>query len=130
MRSMRCQTSCEKLLRGDFLTEEEVINEEELPLPMAPIVRLMKKNLDKDKLIKSQVKIAMNKWLGEICERVAKTMNMIPYTSVDLAAFKEAIKTYEDLEEMQKEKERVVASLEKIKQDCDSLIRDFNRKFD
>jgi len=112
------------------LTEEEVINEEELPLPMAPLVRLMKKNLDKDKLIKSQVKISMNKWLGEMCERVSRAMNLNPYTSIDLAAFKEAIKTYEDLEEMQKEKERIVVSLEKIKQDCDSLIRDINRKFD
>lgn len=112
------------------MAEEETINEEELPLPMAPIVRLMKKNLDKDKLIKSQVKIAMNKWLGEMCERVSRVMNTNPYTSIDMAAFKEAIKTYEDLEEMKREKERIVVSLEKIKQDCDSLIRDINRKFD
>ena len=112
--------------------EEEVTIEEEakLPLPMAPIVRLMRENLDKDKLIKSQVKIEMNKWMANMCVRVTKEMNKRPYTSVDISTFKEAKKVYEDLEEMQKEKERIIASLEKIKLDCDSLIRDLNRKLE
>jgi hypothetical protein len=102
---------------------------ESLPLPVAPIVRLMKKNLDKDKLIKKDVKVGMNNWLAELCEKVSKKMNEKPYTTVDMAAFKEAIQSYEDLEEMEREKERIKISLEKIKQDCDSLIRDLDRKF-
>ncbi len=112
--------------------EEKDINEEaeDLPFPMAPIVRLMRENLDKDKLIKGQVKIKMNKWLADMCVRVTKEMNKKPYTSVDISAFKDAIKVYEDLEEMQREKERIIASLEKIKYDCDSLIRDLNKKFE
>ena len=112
--------------------EENEVNEEsnDLPLPMAPIVRLMREHLDKDKLIKGQVKIEMNKWIANMCMRVSKEMNKKPYTSVDLSTFKDAIKVYEDLEEMQKEKERIVVSLEKIKQDCDSLIRDLSRKFE
>lgn len=103
---------------------------EKLPFPMAPIVRLMRENLDKDKLIKAQVKSEMNKWLAKMCVKVSKDMNKQPYTSVDISAFKEAIKVYEDLEEMQKEKERIILSLEKIKQDCDSLIRDLSHKFE
>jgi len=102
---------------------------EKLPFPTAPIVRLMKKNLDKDKLIKKEVKDGMNKWLGEMCEKITKEMNEKPYTTVDLNTFKEAIKIYEDIEEMGKEKNRIVANLEKIKHDCDSLIRDLDRKF-
>jgi len=102
---------------------------EELPFPMAPIVRLMRKNLDKDKLIKKRVKEAMNKWLAEMCEKVTKNMNKKPYASVDFNTFKEAIKIYNDVEDMEKEKQRILANLEKIKQDCDSLIRDLDRKF-
>jgi hypothetical protein len=56
-------------------------------------------------------------------------MNEKPYTSVDLQTIKEAIKVYNDVEEMEKEKERILASLEKIKQDCDALIRDLDRRF-
>ena len=102
---------------------------EQLPFPTAPIVRLMKKHLDKDKLIKKQVKDEMNKWLAEICEKITKKMNDKPYTTVDISAFKEAIQIYKDLEDMEKEKTRIVANLERIKQDCDALIRDLDRKF-
>ena len=102
---------------------------EELPFPMAPIVRLMKKNLDKEKLIKKSVKEGMNKWLAKMCEKVTKKMNEAPYASVDLHTFKDAIKVYNDVEDMEKDKKRILVSLEKIKQDCDALIRDLDRKF-
>lgn len=102
---------------------------EKLSFPMAPIVRLMKKNLDKEKLIKKTVKEDMNKWLAEMCEKVTIEMNKTPYASVDLNTFKDAIKIYNDVEHMQKEKQRILVSLEKIKQDCDSLIRDLDIKF-
>lgn len=102
---------------------------EKLHFPTAPIVRLMKANLDKDKLIKREVKEGMNKWLGKMCAKVTKKMNEKPYTTVDFHTFKEAIQIYNDVEEMEKEKQRVVANLEKIKHDCDALIRDLDRKF-
>ncbi len=71
----------------------------------------------------------MNKWLGKMCAKVTKKMNEKPYTTVDLLTFKEAIRIYNDVEEMEKEKQRVITNLEKIKQDCDALIRDLDRKF-
>lgn len=101
---------------------------QDLPFPTAPIVRLMRKNLDSNRIIRSRVKEEMNKWLGSMCETVTKRMNEKPYSTVDYAMFKEAIQAYESLEEVEKEKQRILASLEKIKQDCDSLIRDLNRK--
>ena len=102
---------------------------ESLPLPTAPIIRIMKKNLDKNKLIKKEVKEEMNKWLAGMCEKVTKKMNEKPYASVDISTFKEAVQSYNDLEEMEKEKQRILVSLEKIKQDADSLMRDLDRKF-
>ena len=101
---------------------------ESLLLPMAPIVRLMKKNLDKEKLIKKTVKVEMNEWLAQMCEIVTKKMNQAPYASVDLHTFKDAIKIYNDVDHMEKDKQRIIISLEKIKQDCDALIRDLDRK--
>jgi len=109
------------------LSENENM-EDTLPFPTAPIVRLMKKNLESHKLIKKRVKAGMNEWLGKICEGVTKKMNTSPYPTVDFSMFKQAIQPYENLEEMEREKERIVVSLEKIKQDCDSLIRDIDRK--
>jgi len=108
---------------------ENTEKNEALLLPTAPIIRIMKKNLDKNKLIKKEVKEGMNKWLAELCERVSKKMNQKPYASVDLSAFKEAIEVYNNIEELEKEKQRIIVSLEKVKQDCDSLMRDLDRKF-
>lgn len=111
--------------------EEEVDEEKSnLPFPMAPIVRVMKSNLDTHKLIRRQVKEEMNKWLAKICAEVSKDMNISPYPTVDIPLFKQAIQKYENVEELKREKERIVASLNKVKLDCDSLIRDLDRKFD
>jgi hypothetical protein len=108
--------------------QENQENVEGLPFPMAPIVRLMKKNLSKEKLIKKVVKEEMNKWLADMCEKITKKMNESPYASVDLHTFKDAVKIYNDIEDMEKDKQRILITLEKIKQDCDILIRDLDRK--
>ena len=102
---------------------------QELPLPMAPVVRIMRANLDKDKIIKKRVKEEMNKWLGKMCERVTKKINEKPYATVNLEDFKEAIEKYNDVDEMEKEKDRIIANLRKIIEDCDMLIRDLDRRF-
>jgi hypothetical protein len=113
------------------LAEEKQQEEEvELPFPLAPIVRLIKDNLDEHKLVKREVKEEMDLWLGKMCTKVSKEMNKSPYTTVGLPAFREAIKKYEDIEEFEKEKDRIVATLQKVKLDCDSLIRDLDRKFE
>ena len=102
---------------------------EKLPLPMAPVVRIMRNNLDKDKIIKKRVKEEMNQWLGKMCTKVTKKINEKPYATVNLEDFKDAIEKYNSLDEIEKEKARIVAGLRKIIEDCDSLIRDLDRKF-
>ena len=112
------------------MEEKQKENTSNLPFPMAPIVRVMKANLDSHKLIRRQVKEEMNKWLAKLCAEVSKEMNNSPYPTVGIPLFKQAIQKYENVEELKKEKERIVASLQKIKLDCDSLIRDLDHKFD
>jgi len=97
---------------------------------MAPIVRVMKSNLDTHKLIRKQVKEQMNLWLAKICSEVSKEMNISPYPTVDVPLFRQAIQKYENVEELKREKERIVVAMQKIKLDCDSLIRDLGHKFD
>ena len=112
---------------GGKKAKQEELN---LPFPMAPIVRVMKANLDGHKLVRKQVKEQMNMWLAKICIEVSKEMNKSPYPTVGIPLFKQSIRKYENVEELKKEKERIVASLQKIKLDCDSLMRDLDHKFD
>ena len=110
---------------------EEVSMEDEsrFAFAMAPVVRVMKDELDKDKMIRSKVKEEMNLWLERVCRKVTKQMNKSEYTMVELDDFKTAIEPYELIDDVEQERHRIVATMEKIKQDCDSLIRDVNRKF-
>ena len=113
----------------DAAAGEEVIDESKFAFAMAPVVRLMKDELDKDKMIRSRVKVEMNEWLEKICRKISKQMNRSDYTMVEVDDFKTAIEPYEMIDDVEGERMRIVATLEKIKQDCDSLIRDVNRKF-
>lgn len=110
--------------------EKEKDKDEELPFPKATVVRLIRRNVGDNKMIRKRVKVAMNKWLGEMCSKASQKMNESRYTYISYEDFRRATKIYDDLEEMRKEKDRIIASLEKIKEDCNSLIRDLNKKFE
>ena len=109
--------------------EEGLVDESRLPFPRATIVNMMRKHLTPGKQIKGQVKDEMNIWLGKMVERIAKKMDGYPYTYVDYSMFKEAVETYEKVQDIELEKERIIKYLEKIKADCDSLAREVDRKF-
>lgn len=123
----------EEPTEGDESLEEEVTEEEgigrEFAFPTAPIVRIMKEELDDYKMIRSRVKVEMNKWLEDLCRRITRRMNKSDYTMVESSDFRTAIEPYETIDDIEVEKERIVATMEKIKMDCDSLIRDVGRKF-
>ena len=111
--------------------EKEEATDEELPKNLAfanaQVVRVMRANLAPDKMIKSEVKIAMNKFLEKICADVTRRMNKYPYVMMDYRMFREAIKPYEELEEINKEKLRIIKHLEALKMDADKLIRDIKK---
>ena len=114
------------------VTEDEVSDEEDaklkLPFPTAAVVRIMKANMDSEKMIKRDVKVGMNKWLGDMCAQVSKEMNKFPYVMMHLNEFKEAKRVYEDLENFQKEKDRILAHFEAIKKDIERLERDLGKE--
>lgn len=105
-------------------TEEEA---EDLPFAKAEVVRLMKQNLDSDKMIRERVKVEMNKFLGEVLEKVCKQLNEYPYTTIEYEMLKESIYPYKNVERINEEKERILKHLDAIKADCDALSLDVRR---
>lgn len=109
------------------MNEEKKQRRAELPFAHAEVVRLMKENLDDDKMIREQVKIEMNKFLGEILAKICQQLNKYPYTHIDYEMFKECIYPYSNIDRIDAERERIIAHLESIKADCDILISDTDR---
>ena len=103
------------------VTEDENID---LPFAKAEVVRLMKENLDSDKIIRERVKIEMNKFLGEILKNICKELNDYPYTSVEYEMLKEVLYPYQNITRINQEKERILLHLEAIKSDCTALQSD------
>ncbi|MGZ7048598.1 MAG: hypothetical protein ACXVHO_01190 [Methanobacterium sp.] len=109
--------------------DEEIEDEEaeNLPFAKAEVVRLMKQNLDGDKMIRERVKVEMNIFLGQILENVCKQLNEYPYTTVEYEMLKESIYPYKNIERINEEKERILKHLDAIKADCDALSLDVRR---
>jgi len=109
---------------------EEISSPEEesrYAFPEAAVVRVMKRHLDREKMIKKEVKIAMNQWLEKSCANIAKEMNKVPYVMVTLNEFKQGVKVYDSLEEFDMEKQRILAHMEAIKKDIERLERDLGK---
>ncbi len=112
----------------DQTTEEQLEEDESLPFPMATVVRQVRKRTQ-SKMISSKVKVAMNEFLGDVVSSVANEMGKTRYSMVEMDDFHRATKPYTYARELEKEKDRVVGELERMKEDLESLIREFERKF-
>ena len=100
---------------------------EKLPFAKNEVTRLMRENLDADKMIKDRVKVEMNRFLYSVLENVSRQLNEYPYTTVDYGMFKECIYPYTNIGKINQEKERILTHLDAIKADCDALARDVER---
>jgi histone H3/H4 len=110
-------------------TSEEFVEEddEKLPFAKAEVVRLMKENLDDDKMIRERVKVEMNKFLGDVLKNVCKQLNDYPYTTIEYEMLKESTYPYTNIERINQEKERILLHLNAIKADCDALAMDVQK---
>ena len=103
-------------------------NEEiDLPFAKAEVVRLMKENLDDDKMIRERVKVEMNFFLGRVLKQVCDQLNSYPYTTVEYDMLKECLYPYENITRINQEKERILLHLDAIKSDCDALSMDVKK---
>lgn len=106
---------------------EKNIKEEKLPFAKNEIYRLMKENLDSDKMIRDQVKVEMNRFLYSILVSVCKQLNEYPYTTIEHEMLKECIYPYANIEKINEEKQRILVHLNAIKADCDALAMDVEK---
>ncbi|MBE6508141.1 MAG: hypothetical protein E7Z77_01880 [Methanobrevibacter sp.] len=107
----------------EFVEEDE----EKLPFAKAEVVRLMKENLDDDKMIRERVKVEMNNFLYSVLKNVCKQLNDYPYTTIEYEMFKECTYPYTNIERINQEKERILLHLEAIKADCNALAMDVQK---
>lgn len=106
------------------VSEEFEEEDEKLPFAKAEVVRLMKENLDDDKMIRERVKVEMNKFLGDVLVKVCKQLNEYSYSTITYDMLKECLYPYESIDRINQERERIITHLEAIKRDCDILITD------
>jgi hypothetical protein len=114
----------EELKEIDEINEDSDDENESLPFAKAEVVRLMKQNLDKDKMIRERVKVEMNNFLGDVLRKVCKQLNEYPYTTIEYEMLKESIYPYTNIERINQEKERILLHLNAIKADCNALSAD------
>jgi len=113
---------------GEVVEEASSPEEESrYAFPEAAVVRVMKKHLDREKMVKKEVKVAMNQWLEKACMNIAKEMNKVPYVMVTLNEFRQGTKMYDSLEEFDMEKQRILAHMEAIKKDIERLEKDLGK---
>ena len=111
------------------MSEEQMNNsieneEMNLPFARAEVVRLMKENLDDDKMIRERVKVEMNLFLFRVLKQVCGQLNSYPYTTIEYDMLKECLYPYENITRINQEKERILLHLDAIKSDCDALHSD------
>ena len=96
----------------------------DLPFAYNEVVRLMKNELDEDKMVRERVKVEMNKFLGDVLVKVCKQLNEYSYSTITYDMLKECLYPYESIDRINQERERIITHLEAIKRDCDILITD------
>ncbi|MFA5357504.1 MAG: hypothetical protein WC308_01120 [archaeon] len=102
--------------------EEKLMDERKLPFPRATITNIVRKNVSKGKQLKGTVKDEMNLWVAKMIERIARKMNSQPYTFVNYDMLKEAIAPYENIQNINAEREALIKKLKSIHDECDSII--------
>lgn len=109
------------------MSENTIDQKEKLPFAKNEVVKLMKRNLDEDKMIREQVKVEMNRFLYSILVDICRQLNDYPYTTVDYGMFKECIYPYTNIRKINQERERILMHLDAIKADCDALAMDVEK---
>ena len=106
---------------------KQAVESEKLPFAKNEVYRLMKENLDDDKMIRDQVKVEMNRFLYSILVNVCRHLNEYPYTTIEYEMLKECIYPYTNIERINEEKQRILMHLEAIKADCDAMAMDVEK---
>ncbi|MEM3030269.1 MAG: hypothetical protein QXH27_00900 [Candidatus Micrarchaeia archaeon] len=104
---------------GEEIPEEE---EAKLPFPTARVVRIIKENLQKEHQLKSDVKIAANKLLGDILTDIARAMDKEEFYTLSIEHFNKAARKYRAVDLQAKRIERIRKLLEKQRSELEEAL--------
>jgi len=85
----------------------------EFPFTRARVEKIMRDEMP-DKELSPRLKLAMNNWLGEIASSVAKTIARSPHRTIKLNDFENAIKKYDYVDNLKKEKEKIAEKMDDL----------------
>jgi len=103
--------------------------DDHLPFPRARIVKLMKEEIGGAKQIRSEVKEAVNIWLGALLKKIAGEMGGTQFGSVGIADFQRATKPYDIITDIVKDEDRLRLSVQKLSADSMHIMRELDRFF-
>jgi hypothetical protein len=112
-------------LEAQKIVEEEEISEaedEHLPFPNARVVRIIKGNFKKEHQVRSEVKLAANKLLGEILADISQSMDSEEYFTLSVEHFNKAARKYKEIALTQKRIRRIQKVLEKQRAELDEIV--------
>ena len=111
----------------DETKEEEELEKLELPFPNARVVRILKKNFQKEHQIRRDVKIAANELLGKILDDIAKAMDNEEFYTLSTEHFNKASKKYRGVDLQAKRFERIKRLLMKQRAELEEVIMEMER---
>ena len=113
---------------AEEMDQQAIEAEHNLIFPLAPIVREIKRHAE-GKMVSSKVKIATNMFLSQILTLVSKEMANTRYAMIEMDDFRRATLPYTFVKQLDKEKDRIIIDMEKMRMDWESKIEEFKRKF-
>ncbi|MDD3159791.1 MAG: hypothetical protein PHQ98_02390 [Candidatus ainarchaeum sp.] len=106
----------------DSNSASDTTDDSKLPFPRATITKLVRKNVTVGKQIKGNVKDEMNIWVAEMVNRIATKMNSQPYTFVNYDMLKNSIAPYEEITDLENQKNELIKKFDKIQNECNEVI--------
>ncbi len=100
-----------------------------IAFPTAAIVREMKKEIS-DKMVSQKVKVAMNQFISDLTELMARDMSKKSESVIYESAFVYASRPYACAAHLSEEQEKVVNDLERMRMRFDEVVRNFRTKFE
>ena len=102
--------------------EKEESEISKLPFPHARVKEIIKSKIKEGTYIKKKAAIKLNNWLGEKANQIAEEASRTDKAYIDSDEIEKATSKFDDVDQLEKEKKRIVAHLNAIKEDINRLL--------
>ena len=111
----------------DETKDEEELEKLELPFPNARVVKILKKNFQKEHQIRRDVKMAANDLLGKILMDIAKAMDNEEFYTLSIEHFNKASRKYRTVDLQAKRFERIKRLLMRQRAELEEVIMEMEQ---